>query len=130
MKYVKTFESFLNEANGLILYHRTDDNTPMISTKKDRLIPNSLSTSPNKKGWSYWGKNLFKITMPSNIKIMNIDDDSFWTYGKEVDTPMNRGKEIYKEAMKNKVDVIYLNKVAGNPDEYVILNTNFKAEKI
>lgn len=113
----------------LVLYHYTDDEKPIISTKKDRLIPKSLSASTS-TGWSYWGKNKFKIILPKNTKILTVDKKTFWNYGKEIDTPIARGKEIYKKAIKEKADVIFLNKIAGQPPEYCILNNNFKYEKI
>jgi hypothetical protein len=113
-----------------VLYHYTNDSKPIISTIEERLIPNSLSTSANKKDWSWYGKNLFEITLPSTAKLMVVDNDKFFSYGKEVDTPLNRGKEMYKEAKKKKIDVIFLNKIMGTKNEYVILNDNFKYEKI
>ena len=113
-----------------VLYHYTNDKLPIISTHKDRLVPNSLSTSANKKDWSKFGKNLFEITLPENAKMMVIDNSNFFKYGKEEDTPLNRGKEIYKEAKKNKIDVIYFKKVVQGKDEYVVLNKDFKYKKI
>ena len=113
----------------LVLYHYTNIDKPIISNKEDRLIPNSLSASPS-SGWSFWGENKFKIILPKNIKILKVDKKTFWNYGKETDTPLNRGKEIYKRAIKEKVDVIFLDKIGGQPPEYCILNNNFKYEKI
>ena len=113
-----------------VLYHYTNDKVPIISTHKDRLVPNSLSTSANKKDWSFWGKNLFEITLPENAKMMVIDKNNYWQYGKQTDTPLNRGKEIYKEAKKNKIDVIYFKKMVQGIDEYAVLNKDFKYKKI
>lgn len=113
----------------LVLYHYTDGDEPIISTKTKRLIPMSLSAS-NSSGWSAWGKNKFEIILPKNTKILKVNNKTFWNYGKETDTPINRGKEIYKKAKAKNVDVIILDKIAGQPIEYCILNDNFTFEKI
>jgi hypothetical protein len=113
----------------LVLYHYTDNDKPIISTKTDRLIPMSLSAS-NSSGWSSWGENKFEIILPKNTKILKVDNKTFWDYGKEVDTPINRGKAIYKKAKAKNVDVILLDKIAGQPIEYCILNNNFTFKKI
>jgi hypothetical protein len=120
----------VNEVLPKVLYHYTNDKKPVISTHKDRLVPNSLSTSANKEDWSNYGKNLFEITLPENAKLMIIDKNNFFKYGKEVDTPLNRGKEIYKEAKKNKIDVIFFKKVVQGKNEYVVLNKDFKYKKV
>jgi hypothetical protein len=113
----------------LHLIHYTDNDKPIISNNEDRLIPNSLSAS-NSTGWSHWGKNKFEIVLPKDIKILQINNENFWNYGKEIDTPKNRGKAIYKEAKNKNVDVIFLNKIAGQPKEYCILNNNFIFKKL
>jgi len=130
MKRYKTiFE--LKEAKKMILYHATNGNKLILSTKKERLVPHSLSCS-NKPKYEY-GKNLFKITIKDNAKILVIDvNNNFYDFGKEYDTPVNRGKAIYDYAIKHKYDIVKLINVPHVRIEYCILNLNVieKYEKI
>lgn len=117
-KYVRFFES-----KSPILIHRTSNNTPVISTNPNRLIPFSIScTIKGKQEWVE-GKNKFLITLKDNIKILEIDiKTNFYEFGKEIDTPKNRGKEIYSFAKKNKYDMIILKHVPQVGTEYAIIN--------
>jgi len=130
MKRYKTIFK-VKEAKTKTLYHVTNDNKLTLSTKKGRLVPNSLPCS-NKPKYEY-GKNLFKITIKDNAKILLIDvNDNFYDFGKEYDTPVNRGKAIYDYAIKHKYDIIKFINVPHIGIEYDILNLNVieKYEKI
>jgi hypothetical protein len=129
MKGGGSVDDVFTTSKDLVLYHYTDGDEPIISTKAKRMIPMSLSASNSSK-WSAWGKNKFEIILPKNTKILKVDNKTFWNYGKETDTPINRGKEIYKKAKAKNVDVIFLDKIAWQPIEYCILNNNFTFKKI
>jgi len=136
MKYLQTWEGFidmssqlLNESKAPVLYHYTDGDEPIISTKKERLIPNSLSASANRSDWSMRGKNRFKITLPPNPKVLVINNKTFWDYGEETDTPLNRGLAIYREALRQRADAVFLDRVGGQPAEWAILTTKFNFER-
>jgi hypothetical protein len=81
-----------------------------------------LATEP-----SVFGKNIFEVTINPNAKILDVDIKSnFYKFGKKVDTPINRGKEIYNFAKKNGYDVIRLAHVpyVAGGTEFAVLNKN------
>jgi len=107
------------------LIHKTNGNEVIISTKVDRLIPRSISCT--KYGTTSWveGKNSFVVDVKNDSKILNINiDTNFYKFGKEFDTPINRGKIIYRYAIKNNIDIIKIKNVPKVGTEYAILNIN------
>lgn len=105
--------------------HYTDDKEPiLISNNPNRLIPKSISLwkIDNTAAWAF-GKNRFVVWIDSNAKIFEVNYDKFYDFGKEEDTPINRGKEIYKYAKDNWYDAILIkNSVHWLWDELSVIN--------
>lgn len=112
--------------SGLIkLVHYTDADSPtLVSTNPNRLIPNSISLGVSgKTSAPIFGKNKFEFEIPKDAKTLKITKDNFYNFGKSTDTPINRGKEIYKYAKENGYDVVHINgKIHGLGDEYAVIN--------
>jgi hypothetical protein len=93
----------------------------------NRLIPNSISFSPNNA--SVFGRSKVNaILNPKKVLYIAIsgklkdDYKDFFDFGKEEDTPANRGIEIYKYAKQNGYDLIVLKGVPGAGIEYAVLD--------
>jgi predicted amino acid dehydrogenase len=104
------------------LYHSTNGNNVVISSAKERLIPNSASLS-NKHNSTY-GKNEVTATLKKGTKVLVIDgNENFYDFGLEEDTPMNRGAAIYEYAVKHGFKVVRLEHVFGvRGFEYAVLD--------
>lgn len=119
---MRRYNSFF-ESNIPYLIHKTNAKAPILSTNTQRLIPFSISCTV--KGKNSWvnGINKFLIKLKDNCKILDIDiNNNFYDFGKEIDTPLNRGKEIYIFAKKKKYDCIRLLHVPQVGTEYAIIN--------
>jgi len=120
---------------AIIVYHYTTEinkqnilknGFKLTSSEKHRLIPHSISFG-NKGSWMSSSKitaTLFpkKILYISLLNNINVDEKSFYDFGKKIDTPINRGKLIYRYAKKNNYDLIILKDVPSIGTEYAVLN--------
>jgi hypothetical protein len=120
-KKYKTKTAYINSHKQLTHY---TNSKPMISNKTDRLIPNSISLIDNKGGSAgVFGSKKHEYRLDKNTKILTIDNKNFFKYGREIDTPLNRGKEIYKYATtKGYNGILIKNEVHGLGNEYAIFN--------
>lgn len=119
----------INNYKKLIHY---SDSIPMISTKVNRLIPKSISLVDSKSSGiaSFWGTKKYIFFLKKDAKILVIDNKNFFNFGKEYDTPLNRGKEIYKYAKSKLYDgVLIKNEVHGMGDEYAIFDMSLLKTK-
>ena len=94
----------------------------------DRLIPNSVSFT-NHHGWWSGKYKTSAYLNPKNAITVNLNDPlsgelDFFDFGKEEDTPVNRGKEIYEYAKENGVDLIRLKNVPTVGTEFAVLDPN------
>jgi hypothetical protein len=114
----------ISDSKKLKLSHNTDGSL-VLSTNKNRLIPNSISCVKynDKVRLPLYGKTKYIIDIEDDSKILDIDiNDTFYQFGKEIDTPINRGKQVYKYAIANNIDIIRLKNVPMIGIEYAILN--------
>lgn len=103
------------------LFHYTDSDKPRVSDRS-RLIPNSISLTTSNDIGRAFGKNVFPGNLANDAKILTITPKEFYTYGKETDTPINRGKLIEQYARKKGYDAIHLKNLGGFKDEVAVLN--------
>ncbi len=116
--------------NEMTLVHRTDNNDISVSSNPNRLIPTSISTVEN--GAMEWveGKNRFELRIKKGAKILELDaNKNLFNFGKEEDTPINRGIEAFKLAKYNNIDIIKIKNVHEVGTEYAILNKNIIIKK-
>lgn len=111
----------------IAISHFTDGKKPVISTNKERLIPNSISFGETGKGLAgFYGKNKFNYTIPKDSKILEVDvnKDSFWDFANDEtkDSPIDVGKNLYNYAKENNIDIIKIKNVPGVGTEYSVLN--------
>jgi len=134
---MKKYKSLLNEELKTIVLNsnklfvtRTSNNKLYLSSNKKRLIPNSLSAklySDNSSLSSEYGKNIlyFKCNKKLKCLVLDIESDDFYLFGKELATPIQRGIEIYKYAIKEKYDVIKLKNVYAIGTEFCFLSLDY-----
>jgi len=116
-------DQLFSESKNLTLVHTTDNKELRISHNPIRLIPHSVSC--NKYGFSEWveGKNKFIISIKDESKILNLDaHGNFYDFGERTDSPINRGKAVYKYAIDNDVDIVKVKNVPAIGTEYCLLN--------
>lgn len=105
------------------VFHTTDT-TPQISTKEDRLIPNSLSALARSPDY-LWGKSAYAIPLPRGAKVGEVKSIfSLLPEGAE-DTPMALGALLRKYAEDNSLDVLKIKGVGGVGTEWSVLNPEF-----
>jgi len=109
------------------VYHATDADAPLMSTKENRLIPNSLSTKANPDG--VWGKNSFKINIPKGAKVAEVRSVFDLLPDDVSDTPINIGKALRKYAEENAIDVLKIGRVGGVGTEWAVLNPEYLPKK-
>lgn len=98
------------------VWHSTDNSSPAISHKEERLIPHSISTSPSED--NVWGKNTFKGSLEKGSKILEINVHNF----NREKTPIQIGKDVQKYASKNGFDAIKILNIPQIGTEFAILN--------
>lgn len=132
MKVQELFESSFN------VYHATSKSSAqdilkngfkIEKSKEFRLIPNSISFNRS-KAWVYDANVMLKANINvADDEIMKISEKKpkegeldFYSFGKEEDTPLNRGKEIYKIAKEKGFKLIVIRGVVGVGTEYCVLD--------
>ena len=110
---------------GMSVYHCTNGDKSIISTQDVRLIPNSISYAKNKL--KVYGENCFKAEIPSGTKYIDINDETFYSFGKETDTPINRGKLIKKLADESNAGFVKIS-LKGHTTEYAIIDDSLLGE--
>jgi hypothetical protein len=106
---------------------------PRLSKSRDILIPRSISTTL--KGSDEWlgaTGNRYEITLSPRARFLHISYDKFFKFGKELDSPINRGKLIAKYAKKHKYNVIVIDKRIYGLREFAIISMKAisKIEKV
>lgn len=125
---LKTFKVF----HATKVVHARDILTNGFDPKKSsdfRLVPNTVSF--DKQPAHYGGSEvMLRATIEvDESKVLKVslrkpkeDEKDFYSFGKELDSPINRGKELVKYAKKNKYQMIIVRGVVGVGTEYCVLD--------
>jgi hypothetical protein len=105
---------------SISLYHATDLPNPRISTKKDRLIPNSISTT--KRPDYVWGDKLYKFKIPSGTIVGELPSIFSILPDDAQDTPLNIGSILQRWAVANNIQILKIGRVGGVGTEWAILD--------
>ena len=105
------------------VFHTTDT-APQISTKEDRLIPNSLSAVARSPDY-LWGKSAYAIPLPRGTRIGEVNSIFDLLPEGAQDTPNSLGALLRKYAEENSLDVLKIRGVGGVGTEWSVLNPEF-----
>lgn len=127
MLNVPSYEEFDRLDEAITVYHYSDSEILSFEpqTKSDRLIPNSVSFG---KQGSWFGSHKYSVKLnPRKQMVVTLGEPkkgelSFWDFGKETDTPLNRGKIIYDRAKGDGCDLIIVKEVPSIGTEYAVLD--------
>lgn len=94
------------------VYHSTDSK-PQISTEELRLIPESISTSPDNLFYTF-GQNNYAIDLPTGVRYGSVED-IFDVLGKNSDSesPLAIGKILRKYGALSDLDAMYVKNIPG-----------------
>lgn len=109
-----------NTPTAISLYHATDESKPEISTKAERLIPHSISTT--KRPDYIWGNKVYKFKIPAGTRVAELPSIFSILPPDTEDTPLNIGAVLQKWAIKNKVQILKIGAVGGVGTEWAILD--------
>jgi hypothetical protein len=113
---VRIYETPRNQT----VYHASDVNQAIISTREDRLIPNSLSASHRPD--DTWGNTLHRIQIPRGTRVGEVDSVFNLLPPDVEDTPRNLGRYLRQYAQAQNLDVLKIRGVHGVGTEYAIIN--------
>lgn len=105
---------------SITLYHATNSDKPVISTKSDRLIPKSLSTKKNPD--RIWGNKVYKFKIPQGTVVADVPGIFSILPDDASDTPLNIGKVLRLWAQENGIQILKIGKVGGVGTEWAILD--------
>lgn len=103
------------------IFHTTDGDVPVLSTRDTRMIPNSLSATAKSPDY-VWGKNAFQLELPAGAKVAEVGSIFSVLPPGVQDTPMNIGKYLRQYADEIGVDALKIKSVHGVGTEYIVTN--------
>jgi len=102
------------------VYHTTNEPAPVISSKAERLVPDSLSATTRPD--YVWGDKAFRIRIPAGTRVGELDNIFSLLPPEVEDTPLNIGKLLRKYADEQSLDALRINNVPQIGKEWVIIN--------